>query len=74
MSIFLGAIKGGEMVSKIDTFTKKVWTFKLVPSMAEIPRNGRMWHDCYTVENGKTELYTIYRTAAGKLYGRKSRI
>ena len=75
MSIFLGSIKGkSEKVSIKDFYTKKDYEFKKVNSLRDIPSNARTFHDLWTIENGENELYVLYRTNAGVIYGYKRRI
>lgn len=73
MSVFLGSIKS-ENISVKDFYTKKVYEFKKVNSLRDIPRNARIFHDLWTIENGKNELYELYRSASGVIYGYKKRI
>jgi hypothetical protein len=73
MSVFLGAIKS-EKVSIIDFYSKKVYEFKKVNSLRDIPRNARRFHDLWTIEKGQNELYELFRTPAGVIYGYKRKI
>jgi hypothetical protein len=74
MATFLGAIKSkSDQVTKKEFYTNKMWTFKLVGGLRDIPRNGRRYHDVLTVENGKNEIYELFRTPAGVVYGFKTK-
>ena len=74
MATYLGAIKGkSEKVTKKEFYTNKSWTFKLVAGLRDVPRNARRYHDVLTVENGKNEIYELFKTPSGVIYGLKNK-
>ena len=74
MATYLGAIKGkAEEVSKKEIYSNKIWTFKLVGGLRDIPRNARRFHDVITVENGKNEIYELFKTPSQVVYGFKNK-
>ena len=75
MATLLGAIKGSksEQVTKKEFYTNKMWTFKLVDNLRYLPRNRRIFHSMLTVENGKNEIYDLYKSPSGVVYGVKTK-
>jgi hypothetical protein len=50
-----------------------MWTFKLVGGLQDLPRNRRRFHSVLTVENGKNEIYDLFKSPAGVVYGFKTK-
>ena len=50
-----------------------MFTFKLVSGLRDIPRNARRIEQIGTVENGKNEIYELFKTPAGVVYGFKTK-
>jgi len=74
MNTFLGSIKGkSDKVTKKEFYTNKMWTFKLVGGLQDLPRNRRRFHSVLTVENGKNEIYDLFKSPAGVVYGFKTK-
>jgi len=74
MNTFLGSIKSkSEQVTKKEFYTNKMWTFKLVDGLRYLPRDRRRIHSMLTVENGKNEIYDLFKTPAGVVYGFKTK-
>jgi hypothetical protein len=75
MAVFIGAT--GRKFSKktiIEFYTNKKWTFNEFDYLRSLPKSAKYFKDVWTIENGKNELYQIYRTNAGILYGYKKTI
>jgi hypothetical protein len=72
-NVFIGAVqKDKKTVTQF--YTNKKFTFKEVFTISDIPKNARYFTDVWTIENNENELYQIYRTPAGVLYGKKSKL
>jgi hypothetical protein len=72
MAVFIGGI-GASQESKVITeiFTGKKFSF-IHKHLREMPRSAKYKESVYANENGKTIIYDIYITPAGKKYGHKS--
>lgn len=71
--VFIGAV-GSDKKTITQFYTNKKITFKEARSLSDIPKNARYFMDAWTLENNNNVLYQIYKTPAGVLYGKKSRI
>ena len=74
MNTFIGGIKAKSKEHTIKQFyTNKLFTFKLVSGLRDIPRNARRIEQIGTVENGKNEIYELFKTPAQVVYGFKTK-